>query len=228
MSTPLTEEQLLSKAWGLFAKDDYAGVLNICRSAYAQGLRTYDLVRLMLDSLNKLGKVQEQAEVTLKVLGENHYPPKVAAKHYFRAGLIYQHQEDVAEARRIFEQVRLLDPDFPGIEQRIKALTPRPVASSSSRYSYLLEKGVITAEQLSRVLSSDSKDPDGALIKEHKVSKKDLGESLPASTARNSCRSPRPRSRPSSFSRNGVWTPTFSSATAGSRFPRTAPPSPSS
>lgn len=178
MSTPLTEEQLLSKAWGLFAKDDYAGVLNICRSGYAQGLRTYDLVRLMLDSLNKLGKVQEQAEVTLKVLGENQYPPKVAAKLYFRAGLIYQHQEDIAEARRIFEKVRILDPDFPGIEQRIKALTPRPVASSSSRYSFLLDKGVITAEQLSKVLAADSKDPDGVLLKEYKVAKKDLGESL--------------------------------------------------
>jgi type II secretory ATPase GspE/PulE/Tfp pilus assembly ATPase PilB-like protein len=178
MANPLTEEQLLSKAWTLFAKDDYAGVLNICRNGYAQGVRSYDMVRLMLDSLNKLGKVQEQAEVTLKVLGENEYPPKVAAKLYFRAGLIYQHQDDHAEARSIFEKVRILDPDFPGIEQRIKALTPRPVASSSSRYSYLLDKGVITAAQLSRVLSGDVKDPDSVLLKEYKVGKKDLGESL--------------------------------------------------
>ncbi len=178
MSTPLTEEQLLSKAWALFAKDDYAGVLNICRNGYAQGLRSYDMIRLMLDSLNKLGKVQEQAEVTLKVLGENQYPPKVAAKLYFRAGLIYQHQDDLVESRRIFEKVRILDPEFPGIEQRIKALTPRPTASSSSRYSYLLEKGVITAEQLSRILAGDHKDPDSVLLKEYKISKKDLGESL--------------------------------------------------
>jgi type II secretory ATPase GspE/PulE/Tfp pilus assembly ATPase PilB-like protein len=178
MANPLTEEQLLSKAWTLFAKDDYAGVLNICRNGYAQGVRSYDMVRLMLDSLNKLGKVQEQAEVTLKVLGENEYPPKVAAKLYFRAGLIYQHQDDHAEARSIFEKVRILDPDFPGIEQRIKALTPRPAASSSSRYSYLLDKGVISAAQLSKVLSGDVKDPDIVLLKEYKVSKKDLGESL--------------------------------------------------
>jgi type II secretory ATPase GspE/PulE/Tfp pilus assembly ATPase PilB-like protein len=178
MDNPLTEEQLLSKAWNLFAKDDYAGVLNICRSGYSQGVRSYDMVRLMLDSLNKLGKVQEQAEVTLKVLGENEYPPKVAAKLYFRAGLIYQHQDDHREAKNIFEKVRILDPDFPGIEQRIKALTPRPVASSNSRYSYLLEKGIITAEQLSKVLASDDKNSDNVLMKDYKVSKKDLGESL--------------------------------------------------
>lgn len=178
MSTPPTEEQLLSKAWALFAKDDYAGVLNICRNGYAQGLRSYDLVRLMLDSLNKLGKVQEQAEVTLKVLGENQYPPKVAAKLYFRAGLIYQHQDDIAEARRIFEQVRILDADFPGIEQRIKALTPRPAASCGSRYSLLLDKGLITAEQLSSVLSAENSDPDAVLLKDFKIAKKDLGESL--------------------------------------------------
>ena len=178
MSTPPTEEQLLSKAWALFAKDDYAGVLNICRSGYAQGLRSYDLVRLMLDSLNKLGKVQEQAEVTLKVLGENQYPPKVAAKLYFRAGLIYQHQDDIAEARRIFEKVRFLDSEFPGIEQRIKALTPRPSASCGSRYSLLLDKGLITAEQLSKVLAVENADPDVTLLKEFKISKKDLGDSL--------------------------------------------------
>jgi len=179
MDTPLTEEQLLSKAWNLFAKDDYAGVLGICRNGYAQGVRSYDMVRLMLDSLNKLGKVQEQAEVTLQVLGENEYPPKVAAKLYFRAGLIYQHQEDHAEARTIFEKVRDLDPDFPGIEQRIKALSPRPATSpSSSRYSYLLEKGVISSEQLSRVLASEQKDPDGVLMRDYKVSKRNLGESL--------------------------------------------------
>ena len=89
MDNPLTEEQLLSKAWDLFAKDDYAGVLNICRSGYSQGVRSYDMVRLMLDSLNKLGKVQEQAEVTLKVLGENEYPPKVAAKLYFRRVFVF-------------------------------------------------------------------------------------------------------------------------------------------
>lgn len=76
MANPQSEEQLLSQAWNLFAKDDYAGVLNICRSGYAHGVRSYDMVRLMLDSLNKLGKVQEQAEVTLKVLGENDYPPR--------------------------------------------------------------------------------------------------------------------------------------------------------
>ena len=153
MDNPQSEEQLLSQAWNLFAKDDYAGVLSICRSGYSHGVRSYDMVRLMLDSLNKLGKVQEQAEVTLKILGENDYPPKVAAKLYFRAGLIYLHQDDHKEARSIFEKVRILDPDFPGIEQRIKALTPRPVTSSSSRYSHLLEKNLISADQLATVMS---------------------------------------------------------------------------
>ncbi len=178
MDNPQSEEQLLSQAWNLFAKDDYAGVLNICRSGYAHGVRSYDMVRLMLDSLNKLGKVQEQAEVTLKVLGENDYPPKVAAKLYFRAGLIYLHQDNHHEARSIFEKVRILDPDFPGIEQRIKALTPRPVASSSSRYSYLLEKNLLTADQLSKVLSMEGKDSDSVLLKDYHVPKKELGESL--------------------------------------------------
>lgn len=178
METPLTEEQLLSKAWTLFAKDDHAGVVNICKAGYAQGVRSYDMVRLMLDSLSKLGKVQEQAEVTLQVLGENEYPPKIAAKLYFRAGLIYQHQDDPHTAREIFEKVMALDPDFPGIEQRIKALAPRPKTASGSRYSYLLDKKLITPEQLKMVLAEDVKDPDTMLMNSFKVGKADLGESL--------------------------------------------------
>jgi type II secretory ATPase GspE/PulE/Tfp pilus assembly ATPase PilB-like protein len=178
METPLTEDQILSKAWGLFAKDDYAGVLDICKAGYNQGLRGYDMIRLMLDSLNKLGQVQEQAEMTLRVLSENDYPAKVAAKLYFRAGLIYQHQNDHAEARTIFEKVRGLDPKFPGIEQRIAALAPRPAASSGSRYSLLLDRGLVTSDQLARVLSGDIQDPDSVLMTEYKISKVDLGESL--------------------------------------------------
>lgn len=178
METPLTEEQLLSSAWTLFAKDDYAGVLNICRAGYNQGVRSYDLVRLMLDSLNKLGKVQEQADVTIKVLGENSFPPKIAAKLYFRAGLIYQHQDDPHTAREVFEKVQELDPEFPGIEQRIKALSPRPTPASGNRYSYLLDKGVVTSEQLAKVLGGDVQDPDAVLMSEYKVPKALLGESL--------------------------------------------------
>ncbi len=178
MDKPLNEEQLLSRAWTLFAKDDYAGVLNVCQHGYTHGVRSYDLIRLMLDSLNKLGKAQEQAEVTLKVLGENEYPPKVAAKLYFRAGLIFQHQDNHDEARKIFQQVKILDPDFPGIEQRIKALNPRRSPSGSSRYSYLLETGLVTAEQMARVLAQDAKDPDLVLLTDYKISKTDLGESL--------------------------------------------------
>lgn len=178
MDTPLTEEQLLSKAWSLFANDDHAGVVRVCRTGYAQGVRSYDMVRLMLDSLSKLGKVQEQAEVTLKVLGENEYPPKIAAKLYFRAGLIYQHQDDPHTAREIFEKVMQLDPDFPGIEQRIKALAPRPAPTSSSRYSYLLDQKLVTPEQLNTVLVDTDNDPDAALMTSFKIRKADLGESL--------------------------------------------------
>ncbi len=178
MDAPLTEEQLLSKAWTLFANDDHAGVVNVCRAGYAHGLRSYDMVRLMLDSLSKLGKVQEQAEVTLKVLGENAYPPKVAAKLYFRAGLIYQHQDDPHTAREIFEKVMQLDPEFPGIEQRIKALAPRPAPASSSRYSHLLDKQLVTPEQLRAVLAEGVNDPDAMLLGTFKISKADLGESL--------------------------------------------------
>ena len=177
MNTTLSEEHLLSQAWNMFAKDDYAGVLNVCRTGYAQGVRSYDLVRLMLDSLNKLGKFKEQADVTVKVLKENEYPPKVAAKLYFRAGLIFQQQEELENARETFQKVHDLDPAFPGIVQRIKALAPRPVAARS-RYSYLLDNRLLSGEQLSHALLPDIKDPDALIMNEYKVSKADLGKSL--------------------------------------------------
>jgi type II secretory ATPase GspE/PulE/Tfp pilus assembly ATPase PilB-like protein len=175
MEIPSTETQLLTKAWNLFSQENYAGAHELCLAGYEKGFRSYDLVRLLLDSLNKMGRMSEQGELTLKILSENNYSAPIAAKLYFRAGLICQHQQRYDEARELFEKVLALDPAFPGIEQRIKALAPKP-AVASSRYSYLLERGLVTQEALSRAL--EAKDPDAVLLGELRVSKEDLGESL--------------------------------------------------
>jgi type II secretory ATPase GspE/PulE/Tfp pilus assembly ATPase PilB-like protein len=175
MEVPKTETQLLTKAWNLFSQENFVGAHDLCLAGYAQGFRSYDLVRLLLDSLNKMGRISEQADLTLKILAENEYPPATAAKLYFRAGLIFQHQHKYDEARELFEKVLALDPAFPGIEQRIKALAPKP-AVASSRYSYLVEQGIVSQEALARAL--ESKDPDAMLLGELGVPKEALGESL--------------------------------------------------
>ena len=175
MEVPKTETQLLTKAWNLFSQENFVGAHDLCLAGYAQGFRSYDLVRLLLDSLNKMGRISEQADLTLKILAENEYPPAIAAKLYFRAGLIFQHQHKYDEARELFEKVLALDPAFPGIEQRIKALAPKP-AVASSRYSYLVEQGIVSQEALARAL--ESKDPDAMLLGELGVPKEALGESL--------------------------------------------------
>lgn len=175
MEIPSTETQLLTKAWSLFSQENFAHAHELCLVGYEQGFRSYDLVRLLLDSLNKMGRISEQADLTLKILAENEYPPNIAAKLYFRAGLILQHQHKYDEARGLFEKVLALDPSFPGIEQRIKVLAPKPVVASS-RYSYLVEQGIISQDALARALGS--KDPDALLLGELGVAKEALGESL--------------------------------------------------
>lgn len=175
MEVPNTETQLLTKAWNLFSQENFVGAHDLCLAGYERGFRSYDLVRLLLDSLNKMGRISEQADLTLKILAENEYPPTIAAKLYFRAGLIFQHQHKYDEARELFEKVLALDSSFPGIEQRIKALAPKP-AVASSRYSYLVEHGIVSQEALTRAL--ESKDPDAMLLGEFGVPKEELGESL--------------------------------------------------
>ncbi len=175
MEVPSTETQILTKAWNLFSQENFAGAYDLCLAGYERGFRSYGLVRLMLDSLNKLGRITDQAELTIKIVEENEYPPAIAAKLYFRAGLIFQHQHKHDEARGLFEKVLALDPAFPGIEQRIKALAPKP-AVASSRYSYLVERGFVTPAALTKAL--EAKDPDAVLLNEMGVPKVELGESL--------------------------------------------------
>ncbi|NLY42086.1 MAG: type II/IV secretion system protein [Desulfovibrionales bacterium] len=178
MDNPQAESQYLSSAAHLFAQEDYAGVVRACRAGYTHGERGYELIRLMLDSLNKLGKIREQYEIIQKVVAENEFSPEIAAKFYFRAGLIAQHEEDLGTALEQFEHVKQLDPEFPGINQRIKAIAPKPVATTANRYSLLCEQGLLTEAQLSKVLSLDMPDADRFLLTDCKISKETLGQSL--------------------------------------------------
>lgn len=178
MDSPHTEEHYLSNASTMFAQEDYAGVLHMCRAGYAHGVRAYELIRLMLDSLNKLGKVHEQSEIIRKILVENEFPPKLAAKLHFRSGLIAQHEEDLCAALEQFQQVKNLDPEFPGIEQRIKAIAPKPVAATANRYSLLVEQGLISTDQLAKALAVDIADADLFLLMECNVPKESFGQSL--------------------------------------------------
>lgn len=178
MDNPQAESQYLSSAAHLFAQEDYAGVVRACRAGYTHGERGYELIRLMLDSLNKLGKIREQYEIIQKVVSENEFSPEIAAKFYFRAGLIAQHEEDLGTALEQFEHVKQLDPEFPGINQRIKAIAPKPVATTANRYSLLCEQGLLTEAQLSKVLSLDMPDADRFLLTDCKISKETLGQSL--------------------------------------------------
>lgn len=178
MDNPQAESQYLSSAAHLFAQEDYAGVVRACRAGYTHGERGYELIRLMLDSLNKLGKIREQYEIIQKVVSENEFSPEIAAKFYFRAGLIAQHEEDLGTALEQFEHVKQLDPEFPGINQRIKAIAPKPVATTANRYSLLCEQGLLTEAQLGKVLSLDMPDADRFLLTDCKISKETLGQSL--------------------------------------------------
>ncbi|GAB1409056.1 ATPase, T2SS/T4P/T4SS family [Desulfovibrionales bacterium] len=178
MDTPQAETHYLSSAAQLFAQEDYAGVVRVCRTGYTHGERGYELIRLMLDSLNKLGKIREQSEVIRKVLSENEFPPEVAARFFFRAGLIAQHEEDLSTALEHFDQVKRLDPEFPGINQRIRAIAPKPIPTSANRYSLLREHEVITDEQLTQALSADMLEADRFLLTDCQVPKEVLGQSL--------------------------------------------------
>jgi tetratricopeptide (TPR) repeat protein len=150
------------------------------RKGYDQGVKDYQTAFLILECLNKMGKLQEQLEFIQEAMKEAELNDDQKAKLYYRLGVIYLHQDKRPQARQALWEVKRIDPDFPGLESKLKPLEQER-GKSQSRYDLLLREGKIARTVLDKALSEATlrkEDPDQFLIHEYGISKSDLGESL--------------------------------------------------
>jgi type II secretory ATPase GspE/PulE/Tfp pilus assembly ATPase PilB-like protein/tetratricopeptide (TPR) repeat protein len=179
-SQEFSPQGLVSRGEALAEMGEYDKGLADLRKGYELGVKSYQVAFLILECLNKLGRLNEQLEFIQDVLDEADLREEERAKLYYRLGVIYLHLDKKPQARQALWEVRRIDPEFPGLQVRLKPLEEEK-GKSQSRYDLLLRERKISKTDLDKALSEamlHKEDPDQFLIREYGISKADLGQSL--------------------------------------------------
>jgi type II secretory ATPase GspE/PulE/Tfp pilus assembly ATPase PilB-like protein/tetratricopeptide (TPR) repeat protein len=175
-----TPQGLVARGEALADMGEYEKAYADLRKGYEQGVKEYQTAMLILECLNKMGKLKDQLEFIQQALKEAELNDDQKAKLYYRLGIIYLHQDKRSQARQALWEVKRIDPEFPGLDSKLKPLEQER-GKSQSRYDLLLREGKIARTVLDKALSEATlrkEDPDQFLIHEYGISKSDLGESL--------------------------------------------------
>lgn len=176
----MSEHTLYARGEALLDVGEVDKALRDLDEAYEQGLHEYGVALLILECLNKQGKLEEQIQFMNRVFSEVKLFDHEKAKLYFRMGMIYLHQDKKPQARQALLQVKVLDPTFPGLEEKLKPLE-EVKGQAKSRYELLLRDGKIDQVDLEKAAKEAKErniDQDQVLMSRFGVRKEDLGGSL--------------------------------------------------
>ena len=162
------------KELGLFreATTEYAKLLD------AESLPE-SVVPALAESLFQLHSPSRVIDHIEALIGENSLDPRRMAEIKFGFGveMIERGHEDLA--LEFFESVRKLVPDFPGLNQRLKAVAQSD--TYTSRYDYLLQSKMVTTSQLQNALAmakKSGKSVEFILMEQMRVDREEIGKSL--------------------------------------------------
>ncbi|MFW5791399.1 MAG: ATPase, T2SS/T4P/T4SS family [Desulfohalobiaceae bacterium] len=175
--------EVLIEGRSQYESGDYQPALDNLLIAYALGQKNFQVVKLILNCLHKMGGFEEvELDFINQALVESDLSIEEQAKLNYRLGQVYAQLKKYSQARQAFWRVRRLVPKFPGLEEKLSELERRK-GGPSSRYDLLLEKEYVTKEQLDEAKSKarrEDKDVDQVLLADYLVPKDMLGESLSA------------------------------------------------
>ncbi len=165
------------------AKSGKAGeAFDALRRAYNLGHKDYASVKRIIQVMEDLSQPEETADFISRTMLDNEYGPQQLAELYFLQGKAYLASGKHNQARQALWHVRKLQPEYPGLEEKLQQLE-KTRKRAKSKYDLLLEQGKVTSEQMDQARKSaakSGKDLDAILVDELKVAKKDLGRSLSA------------------------------------------------
>ncbi len=160
---------------------DYKKAIDNLNSLVNQGILDFDIVKLMIFCLEKRDEIDELSEFLTKILLEKErFTEKQLAYIYYKLGSTLIKLNKITQARECFWKLKKLDPNFPGIKEKLEELERKRVRTKS-RYELLLDAGYLTEEQLKEakdIAVREGTDLDEILITKFNVPKKELGKSL--------------------------------------------------
>lgn len=162
-------------------KGDYKRALEALKSLFNAGHRDYETIRLIIFCFEKIGNAEELWDfLSNALIYKDSFGKKELSFIYYKLGCTLLQLNKTTQAREFFWKLKKIDPDFPGLKERLEELE-RKKGRSRSRYEVLIKENILTQEQLeeAKELSKREKeDLDEVLIKRYNIPKKQLLQSL--------------------------------------------------
>lgn len=172
-------DQLFLQAQTLYRAGNYEHAERLLSSLVKVGDTNFHTLKYLVGCYEKEEKWDEIIAL-LTFLPLQSYLPKEAAALHFRLGRAYMKKNQYSLAKQSFWQIKRLVPQFPGLEETLQELDQARV-QAKTRYDYLLEKGLLSTNQLDEALEqsrSQDKNPDQYIMERFSIGKDELGRSL--------------------------------------------------
>ncbi|TVQ99377.1 MAG: type II/IV secretion system protein [Desulfovibrionales bacterium] len=177
-ATPTTNLQ----GEALYRQGRYQDAVHSLLDEYRGGRKTFAVITLIIQSMRALGQHREMADFLAKGVMESSLSEPEQAALYYQLGQALFQAKDLTQAKQAFWQAHRLNPSHPGLAEKLKIIGQREFRPQH-RYSLLVARGLLGEEQLaklSRAAKEANEDLDQVLLRELKLEKAVLGESLAA------------------------------------------------
>jgi type II secretory ATPase GspE/PulE/Tfp pilus assembly ATPase PilB-like protein len=166
----------------LFRQGRFQDAVQSLLDEYRGGRKTFAVITLLIQSMRALGQHREMADFLAKAVMESSLSMPEQAALYYQLGQALFQAKDMTQAKQAFWQAHRLNPNHPGLAEKLKAIGHRELRPQH-RYSLLVSRGLLTEDQLAEMTQAAKEageDLDQYLLREVKLEKSVLGESLSA------------------------------------------------
>jgi type II secretory ATPase GspE/PulE/Tfp pilus assembly ATPase PilB-like protein len=178
----LQPKEIWSRARQHYQGGELEQALELFLQLYSKGYRSYALLEHIAACGEALQKWSQVVDILGHSLIKNEYQLQEKAHLYYRVAQAHLHLGQTRQARESLWQVRRLQPDFPGLEEKLQELD-KSRKKAKTRYDLLLQRRLLDKSQLEQALEKarqKRQDVDQVLLEEYKVPKQELGNSLSA------------------------------------------------
>ena len=166
----------------LFRQARYEDAIRSLLSDYRGGRKTFAVITLVIQSMRALGQHREMADFLAKAVMESSLSVPEQAALYYQLGQALFQAKDMTQAKQAFWQAHRLNPNHPGLAEKLKIIGQHELRPQH-RYSLLITQGLLSEERLAELTQAakeTAEDLDQLLLRQLKLDKAVLGESLAA------------------------------------------------
>ena len=160
--------------------------LGLCKNAVEEYTKLFDygypiddIAPELIECLYEIHSPSKVIEQIERISDEKNVSDQDKAAMFFKLGMEMENKDHKDLALEVYESVKKIDPQFEGLETKVKSIKDRRVYDS--RYGYLLDSKIITTSQLQNALALSKKSHrsvEYVLMEQNRVQKEDIGKSL--------------------------------------------------